>query len=216
MSWQVVHARGDAAEFHAAAPSTVRTATFHTVDRPALVLGSSQRIDEVDARVATVLGVEVVIRRSGGGAVLLLPGEHLWLDLVIPAGDPLWHDDVGAAMVWVGELWRDALADLDIDGTVHRGPLQPSLWSRQVCFAGLGTGEVTATATGGKLVGVAQRRTRTAARFQSMCHLTWRPELVAALVAPPRPTALELAHVAAPIAASTEDLIAFLTRRLPS
>jgi hypothetical protein len=75
---------------------------------------------------------------------------------------------------------------------------------------------VTATATGGKLVGVAQRRTRTAARFQSMCHLTWRPELVAALVAPPRPTALELAHVAAPIAASTEDLIAFLTRRLPS
>ena len=36
--------------------------------------------------------------------VLLLPGEFVWLDLVIPAGDPLWHDDVGRAMVWVLSL----------------------------------------------------------------------------------------------------------------
>ena len=54
---------------------------------------------EVDHRVAGALGVEVVRRRSGGGAVLLLPGEFVWLDLVIPAGDPLWLDDVGQAAV---------------------------------------------------------------------------------------------------------------------
>jgi len=214
LNWYLAQRTGDAAEFHALDPAPVRSATFHTVDRPTLVLGSSQRPSEVDHRVADALGIEVVTRRSGGGAVLLLPGEHVWLDLVVPAGDPLWHDDVGAAMVWVGELWRAALADLDVVGTVHRGPLQSSAWSRQVCFSGLGTGEVLAP-DGGKLVGVAQRRTRTTARFQTMCHLRWRPELVAALVTPPRPQATDLATAAVPVTATADDLVAVLARHLP-
>ena len=214
LNWHLAQRRGDAAEFHALDPAPVRSATFHTVDRPTLVLGSSQRPGEVDRRVADALGIEVVTRRSGGGAVLLVPGEHVWLDLVVPAGDPLWHDDVGAAMVWVGELWRAALADLGVAGTVHRGPMESSTWSRQVCFSGLGTGEVIAPA-GGKLVGVAQRRTRTTARFQTMCHLRWRPELVAALVTPPRPTAPELANAAAAVTADPSALIEALTRNLP-
>ena len=214
MNWHLAQRSGDAAEFHALDPPPVRSATFHRVDRPTLVLGSSQRASDVDHRVSDALGIEVVTRRSGGGAVLLLPDEHVWLDLVIPAGDPLWHDDVGAAMVWVGEMWRAALADLDVIGTVHRGPLQPSAWSRQVCFSGLGTGEVIAP-DGSKLVGVAQRRTRAMARFQTMCHLRWRPELVAALVAPPRPTPTDLATSASPVPVNPAALIAALTAHLP-
>ena len=61
----------------------------------------------------------------------------------------------------------------------------------------MGTGEVM---TGdSKLVGISQRRTREYARFQSMCHLRWRPELVAAMVAPLPPTAGAIAVAAQPV-----------------
>lgn len=200
-SWRVASAIGDAGEFHQRDPEPVRSATFHDVSRPTLVLGSAQIAEAVDQRVADALGVEVVRRRSGGGAVLLVPGEFLWLDLVIPAGDSLWHDDVSAAMWWVGDVWRAALADVGVMGAVHTGGLQGSRWSRQVCWASVGAGEVMHVAphggaVAGKLVGVSQRRTRGWARFQSMVHLRWRPEWVAALAAPPRPTAAELGHLA--------------------
>ncbi|MCY7299408.1 MAG: hypothetical protein LH616_09390 [Ilumatobacteraceae bacterium] len=192
--WKVVDSHGDAGAFHSTDPAARRSATFHTVAQPTLVLGSAQPESDVDVRVAGALGVEVVRRRSGGGAVLLMPGEFLWLDLVIPAADPLWLADVAQAMVWVGELWQRALAELGVAGEVHRGGLITNVWSRQVCFAGVGTGEVMAGNS--KLVGISQRRTREYARFQSMCHLQWRPELVTALVAAPRPPATSLAAAA--------------------
>lgn len=193
--WIIEHVHGDAGAFHQADPVARRSATFLTVGSPTLVLGSAQRDGDVDHDVARSLGIEVVRRRSGGGAVLLLPDEFCWLDLVIPVGDPMWLDDVGRAMLWVGELWQRALASVGVTGEVHRGGLVTTAWSRQVCFAGVGTGEVMAGSS--KLVGISQRRTREYARFQSMCHLRWRPELAAALVAPPKPTAAALATSAA-------------------
>ena len=41
-----------------------------------------------------------------------MPGEVLWVDVVVPADDPLWDDDVGRATHWLGELWAAALAAL--------------------------------------------------------------------------------------------------------
>ncbi len=70
-----------------------------------------------------------------------------------------------------------------------RGP-----WSDRVCFAGVGPGEVLYDGT--KLVGVSQRRTRSGARFQCVLLHRWRPERLIGLLAPPCPTALELAAVA--------------------
>lgn len=215
--WAIERSHGDTAAFHAAVPAPARSITFHTVDRPTLVLGSAQHRDDVDGRVARSLGIDVVGRRSGGGAVLLLPGEFVWLDIVLPVGDPLWLDDVGASMLWVGEWWAAALGDLGEHGAVHRGGLVATTWSRQVCWAGTGTGEVVSGP--GKLVGISQRRTRTTARFQTMCHLAWRPELVAALVSPraggARPSAAALASCAAVVAASAAAVEAALLERLP-
>ena len=211
--WRLGYSHGDAGAFHSGDPAAQRSATFHTVDRPTLVLGSAQPDTDVDQRVAGALGVDVVRRRSGGGAVLLWPGEFVWLDLVLPAGDPLWLDDVGRAMEWVGDLWQSALADLGVAGQVHRGALVANDWSRQVCFAGTGTGEVLHGAA--KLAGVSQRRTRSWARFQSMCHLRWRPEIVAALVAPPRPPAAVLAPAVHVMAVEPEALQSALIRHLP-
>ena len=212
--WRVEQSHGGAGAFHAVDPRGDRSATFHTVDRPTLVVGSTQRSATVDTAAATDLGVEVVRRRSGGGGVLLVPGEFVWLDLVIPAGDPLWSDDVAAAMVWVGELWQRALHPLgEGDLQVHQGPLLASPWSGVVCWAGVGTGELMRGAA--KLVGISQRRTRGWARFQSMCHLQWRPEMVAALVAPPRPAATEMDPLAACSSSPAATICAALVAALP-
>ena len=127
------------------------------------------------------------------------------LDLVVPAGDPLWSDDVAHAMHWVGELWCRALDALGVQADVYRGALEAGPWGRQVCFAGLGTGEVTLG--GAKLVGVSQRRTRDWARFQSMVHLRFRPELVASLVTAPRPAAADLAACVASVSATAAQVV---------
>ena len=211
-SWRVQHHSGEVGVFHARdIPPDHRTATFFRADSPTLVLGSSQRRESVDDGVASQLGVEVVRRRSGGGGVLLWPDEFVWLDLEIPASDALWSNDIGRSMWWVGELWRAVLADSEPRATVHQGRMQRTRWSSDVCFAGTGPGEVLVDSA--KLVGISQRRIREAARFQTMVHLRWRPEVVASLVADKPPVA-DLIPIAKTAAASADDIIAGLTAAL--
>jgi len=205
LNWAVSRHVGDAGAFHALTPDARRQVLVFEPGVPALVLGSAQPDGAVDRRVAEALGIAVVRRRSGGGAVLMMPGEIVWIDLVIGAGDPLWDDDVGRSMHWVGDAWARALGR----GEVHRGPMRRTAWSAEVCFAGTGPGEVV-DATGAKLVGISQRRTRHSARFQTMLHRRWRPELVAALVSPPRPLAAELAALTATADTVPDALIAAL------
>jgi lipoate-protein ligase A len=176
VSWTVEHRRGGAEELHRRdVPDTVRTMVVVEVDRPALVLGSTQSESAVDPAALALAGIDLARRRTGGGVVLLVPGEHVWVDLVVPRGDPLWDDDVGRAMWWVGECWARALDSAGLVGAeVHRGGLTHRELARRVCFAGLGPGEVTVD--GRKLVGISQRRTRTHARFQCVLHRRFRAE----------------------------------------
>ena len=216
-SWHVRHVTGDAGTFHARElPTDQRVATFSGTDKPTLVLGSSQRVDSIDSDAAARQGIDIVRRRSGGGGVLLWPGEFVWLDLEIPATDELWSDDVGRAMWWVGELWAAALADVEPLARVHEGHLIRTRWSSDICFAGTGPGEVLVGSA--KLVGVSQRRTRLAARFQTMVHLRWRAEIVASLVAVSAgvegPAVADLAPLVKICAASTEEITARLTAAL--
>jgi lipoate-protein ligase A len=194
--WSFDRSSGSASAFHAWEPpaGAGRIARWFDVAAPALVLGSSQRVDVVDETACAAAGVEVVRRRSGGGAVLLLPGEVAWLDVVIPAGDPLWVDDVGRSMHWFGEVWAEALRSLgEGEAEVHRGSMRPSAWSRLVCFDGLGPGEVVVA--GRKAVGISQRRTREWARLQAAVYGRWRPEVLLGLLRPPVPMAAELQAV---------------------
>ncbi len=139
-----------------------------------MVLGSGQPDRHVDAERAAGLGIEVVRRRSGGGAVMVGPGIAVWIDVVVPAGDPLWQPDVGRAAWWLGEVWAAALAEIGLSGAeVWRGGQVRSEWSDRVCFAGLGAGEVTVA--GRKMVGISQRRTRLGALFQCAVPITWAP-----------------------------------------
>src|ERR1700722_14899773 len=86
-----------------------RRAAAPLVRHPTVVLGSAQRAGILKQERVAEIGAEVVHRRGGGGAVLLHPGDHLWIDAWIPRDDPLWDPDVSVAAAWVGAWWRAAL-----------------------------------------------------------------------------------------------------------
>jgi lipoate-protein ligase A len=206
--WQIETHRGSAAAFHARElpDPLVPTVWWFEVASSALVLGSSQPMDHVDVAACARRGVEVVRRRSGGGAVLLQPGDAIWADVLLPRDHPRWTDDIGRSAWWLGECWQAALESLGVTGAhVHRGPMVRTAWSAQVCFAGIGGGEVIRG--GGKIVGISQRRTRTGARFQCALYRTWRAEAHSELFSPPAPTAADLADVAVAVDVSPADLM---------
>lgn len=160
------------------------TLTWWAIEQPALVLGSAQPADDVDERAAAAHGVEVLRRASGGGAVLLTPGDVVWGDLTIPPDHPRWSDDVVLAADWVGDAWIEALVELGLAAAScerHHGNLVRSRWSTKVCFAGLGPGEVQWN--GRKVVGISQRRSRHGARFQMAALLRWNPSTMVRLLA---------------------------------
>lgn len=173
------------------------------VTSPAVVLGSTQP----DSAVRASAGIDVVRRRSGGGAVLVEPGGVVWVDVLVPAGDPLWQPDVGRAFAWLGRAWATALAHVGVAGAeVYDGPLRQTAWSRAVCFAGLGPGEVTVD--GAKVVGLCQRRTRAGALFQCAALLRWDPARLVDLLDLPPGAAADLARVARAVDVDAEVLVA--------
>jgi lipoate-protein ligase A len=216
--------RGSAAEFHAAVPPAdgrARRWSFE-VSRPAVVLGSRQTEALLDVDRCRADGVEVVTRRSGGGAVLLDPGDVRWVDLVLPTGHPWWRADVTAAMTVVGRAWLDALADVPVTAAagdlpagalrVHPGPMLHTPWSPWVCFDGVGPGEVLAGDA--KLVGISQRRTRDWARFQCAVHLRYDPARLERYLAGPLPADV-LAAPHTPVAVVSDgDLLDEVVDRL--
>jgi lipoate-protein ligase A len=144
------------------------------VASPTVVLGSTQSPQVIDAARAVAAGITVVRRRTGGGAVLLRPGDHVWVDVWLPKDDPLWEHDVAAAAGWVGRWWAAVLLARGVrDVTVHTGPIIQNRWSEQVCFAGTGPGEVLAG--GRKVVGVAQWRSREGSLFRISAYRHWDP-----------------------------------------
>ena len=174
-SWRLLHERGPASQlFGARDYGGVPTVVQCSVLSPALVLGSTQPW-------VAASGVDVVRRRSGGGAVYVSAESVVWVDVFLPAGHARWDDDVGRAFWWLGDAWAAALSSLGVSElSVHRGPLVSTRWSRQVCFAGVGPGEVLRD--GRKVVGMAQRRTREGALFQCAVALSWDPALLVGLL----------------------------------
>lgn len=218
--WVIEERTGTAAALHGLAVPTasVRTVRALSVTAPAIVLGSTQSDDIVDQRRAAGEGVAVAHRRSGGAAVLLDPEAHSWIDVFVPAGDPLWHDDVVAAADWVGAVWRATAGSFGLeDLEVHHGGLVAGPWSSLVCFAGRGPGEVFAA--GRKLVGVSQRRTREWVRVQTAVHRIWDPVRTLAvldLAADERSrAAAELADVVATIDVDPDVVLDRFVAHLP-
>jgi lipoate-protein ligase A len=182
---------------------------------PALLLGSSQRLDEVDLAACAAAGIPVHRRRSGGGVVL--SESLLLLDLALPPDDPLYTHDVTQSYRWLGAVWAAALAGLGIAARVvdiaaaraDAQLLDPLL--RRVCFGGLSPYEVAVGRR--KVVGLAQARRRTGALIQAGVYLRWAPERTAALLAA---TTAERAILAAQLRARVAGLDDLAGRQPPA
>ncbi len=150
-------------------------------------MGSAQPASDFDSERLDAEGIDLVRRRSGGGAVLVAPGAQVWLDVFVPTDDALTDSDVGKSFHWLGDLFAAAIASLlGASGDkaaveVNRGPKQATVWSRTLCYAGLGAGEVTVA--GRKVVGMSQRRERSGAWIHSMALLNDRSGDLADLLA---------------------------------
>ncbi len=220
MTWTVERHREAPAAFHARElpDPLVRTVWVCEATGPALVLGSGQPDGTADLAACRAAGVDVVRRRSGGGAVLVEPGALVWLDVLLPAGDPLWSDDVAQAFLWLGGVWATALGSLGVAAAVHEDAMCTTQWSRLVCFGGIGTGEVVAP-SGAKLVGLSQRRTRAGARFQCAALASWAPApLLDLLALEPEERAragAELAGAAAGVGVPLPGLLDAVLAHLP-
>lgn len=182
--WWIEHRRGTAQALHDAEPGTGRRRlVVNEVVAPAVVLGSTQQVEGIEEH-ADALGWQVARRRSGGGVVALVPGAHLWVDVIVPAGDVRWDGDVERATWWVGEAWARVL-EARVPGAevvVHRRGVSDRTLGRVACFAALGPGEVTVD--GHKVLGISQRRTRELARIQCLVNLRWEPEPLLSVLAP--------------------------------
>lgn len=143
-------------------------ATMYRVrpQRATLVLGSAQPIELLDAERTPEVALR---RRRGGGGLVLLQPNDLWVDWWIPAHDERWRGDVHAASAMVGQWWADVLRPL-VHGavTVHDGPLEGDPAYRVVCFAGRGPGEVFVDDK--KTVGVSQWRVREGTFLSTVMH----------------------------------------------
>ena len=183
-TWLVHDVHTTATEQHGRDLPAERSVWNVDVTVPAIVLGSRQTETELKIEACEKANVEIVRRRSGGGMVFLSPGKQVWLDVVIPRNDLLWIDDVGQASWWLGEVWLAAIKSLapsiTLQAHVHRENLSIGEHGDLVCFSGVGPGEVIGVDSEGrhaKIVGISQRRTKDAARFQCTVYLHWEAEM---------------------------------------
>lgn len=184
------------------------------VDGPSLVLGSTQDIAVVDRARAARHGVAVARRRSGGGAVWL-DESAVWIDVTISRGDLLWDDDVVRSGLWLGRAWAGALRHAGLGGAtvVESGTRETGPGRATLCFAAVAPGEVV-DATGRKLVGISQRRTREGARFQCVAYRSWDPARLARCMAD-RAGALALdGSVVGTVPIGADDLLASLRHEI--
>lgn len=157
---------------------------WYEVTPPALVLGSSQRLEEVNLAATTAAGIGVYRRSSGGGAVLT--EAQLGLDLVLPPDDPLFVADITESYRWLGETWAATLHSLGIEtrlisiaeARADTATLDADL--KRICYAGLSPYEVAVGRR--KLVGLAQRRRKGGALFQAGIYARWQSRGTAALM----------------------------------
>ncbi len=178
--WVVNDYVGTARQFHASDLEWRRSLWLCRPTDAAIVLGSAQDELDVDTERAHREKIDVVRRRSGGGAVYLDPDSSVWIDVVITRKDAHWVDDVSTSALWLGQVWCEVLRRYGVpDLEVFSAPMLKPAASRSVCFAGMASGEVLSA--GRKVVGISQRRNRDGARFQCVMYRQWRPKKYAHL-----------------------------------
>ncbi len=127
-----------------------------------LVLGRSQKPSADVLERAGEEGIDVVVRASGGGAVIAGP----WMlshTVLLPPGHELARMSLPRSYELIGDAWRRALGRLGIPTAIApraaAGTADADDAKRWVCFASLSYGELVGPADR-KIVGLAQVRRR--------------------------------------------------------
>jgi len=217
-SWKLYTEHVSAVEQHGRDLVVERAVWDVRITRKAIVLGSRQDQSLLNGEQCNRDEIEIVRRRSGGGIVFLAPGEHVWLDVVIPRGDALWNDDVAKASWWLGDVWVQTLNALgERNASVHRESLSSDAWGDLLCFAGLGPGEVVRQSAESlsKFVGISQRRTRDYARFQCTIYTKWNPHDVEMYVVNTPGNLSEIAQRVASVQVSQQAIVDTFVSLLP-
>lgn len=159
---------------------------WYIVDQPTLILGSSQRLTDIDLAACRAAGVGIHRRRSGGSTVFT-DASALSLDVALPTGHPLLSANVTETYRWFGDVWAAALRVLGIDAWVvppidsrpFNAALDPLV--HRACYGGLSPYEVCVGWS--KIVGLAQVRRRQGAILQAGVYTHWQPERLTVLLA---------------------------------
>jgi lipoate-protein ligase A len=161
-----------------------------TVARPLIVLGSSQARDVLDS---DRLGDTPLRRRKGGGGLVLLRPDDLWIDWWIPHDDDRWSHDLHVSSAMAGGWWAEALRKVTSEPvSVYEGPLEGDLEFRVVCFAGRGPGEVFVADR--KAVGLTQWRVREGVLLSTVVHAQPTSDVLAYLAHVPEGLSDALNH----------------------
>ncbi len=217
-SWKLYTEHVSAVEQHGRDLAVERAVWDVRISRKAIVLGSRQDQSLLNGEQCNRDEIEIVRRRSGGGIVFLAPGEHVWLDVVIPRGDVLWNDDVAKASWWLGDVWVQTLNALGENNVVvHHESLSSDAWGDLLCFAGVGPGEVARQSAESlsKFVGISQRRTRDYARFQCTIYTKWNPHDVEMYVVNTPGNLSEIAQRVAAVQVSQQAIVDTFVSLLP-
>ena len=132
-AWRVLERRATPAVLHGERAGPARRTSRLRLRPPRSGRRDRQRAAGVRLRRAKGLRpreLDLVRRRSGGGAVLVAPGVQVWLDVFVPNDDALAQPDVGKSFHWLGDAFAAAIAS--VLGTsaeqagveVNRGPRQ--------------------------------------------------------------------------------------------
>jgi len=164
-------------------------------------LGLRRRVSEVvDLARCDAAGIEVLVRRAGGGAVLVGPDRMLCGAICVPLPDSKLGDDLTESYRWLGEHFSAGLVAsgvqqarrVEVDearadvGMLKAGDDTVSRLLLAACYGALSPHEVVVGTA--KLVGLAQVRRRHAALFQVGVLLQDQSPLADWLMVPDEPT----------------------------
>lgn len=135
-----------------------------TYDKPAVVLGASQRGLVSGENSLRRTGIDIVERQAGGGAVLVGPWM-LSASIALPTSHPLVTASTAKSYQWLGDAYASVLGNLGVPAHALT-PEEAADWQRSpaasglgwACFGGLSPGEVVVGRR--KIVGFAQVRRR--------------------------------------------------------
>ena len=164
-----------------------------------LVLGSRQSEEIVDRNAAGRTGLEIVRRRSGGGAVLVDANHSVWIDVEVGIEDVRYCAEPMAMMAKVGQWWMEALRSLNCcppDLWQFEGAMECDAGGDVICFAGRAHGELMVGES--KLVGLSQRRSRDGARVQGQLHFADPTDVMLEVLAESSPLTRRPALISGP------------------